>query len=132
VGALELIGARTVGDGSEVLDAAARTAYRDRLIELEADASDADANADVGRSAQIAAERDALLEQLTAAYGLGGRARRLGSDAERARTAVTARIRDTLRRVEAVHPDLGRHLARSVRTGTFCVYEPEQAVEWHM
>jgi hypothetical protein len=130
VAALDLVGARTNGDAGEVLDAAAREAYRRRLIELEDEASEADANADAGRSAHIASERDALLQQLTAAYGLGGRARRAGSDAERARTAVTARIRDSIRRIAAVQPDLGRHLARSIRTGTFCVYEPDPPISW--
>jgi len=79
----------------------------------------------------IASERESLIEQLTAAYGLGGRARRVGSSAERARTAVTARMRDAIRRIASAHPKLGQHLLRSVRTGTFCVYEPETPVRWH-
>jgi hypothetical protein len=43
---------------------------------------------------------------------------------------VTARIKDAIRRIGAVHPDLGRHLARSVRTGAFCIYEPDQPASW--
>jgi hypothetical protein len=43
---------------------------------------------------------------------------------------VTARIKDAIRRIGEAHPDLGRHLARSVRTGTFCVYEPDQPTIW--
>jgi hypothetical protein len=115
-----------------VLDAPARAAYRRRVIELEEQAEEADAAGDVGRSGSIAAERDALIEQLTAAYGLGGRARRVGSSAERARTAVTARIREAMRRIEQAHPSLGLHLRRAVRTGTFCVYEPGQATRWQV
>jgi hypothetical protein len=130
IAALDLTGASISGDAGEVLDVAARDAYRRRLIELEAEAAEADADGDIGRSEQIAAERDALLEQLTAAFGLGGRARRVGSDAERARTAVTARIRDTIRRIRSANQELGQHLARSVRTGTFCVYEPDPPVAW--
>jgi hypothetical protein len=118
-------------DSGEVLDAAARDAYRRRLMELEEEASEADAAGDIGRSASIATERESLVEQLTAAYGLGGCARRVGSNAERARTAVTARMRDAIRRIATAHPELGQHLHRSVRTGTFCVYEPETAVRWH-
>jgi hypothetical protein len=105
----------------------ARSAYRQRLRELEEAAAEADAAAD---NARIAAERDALVEALTQAYGLGGRVRRPGSAAERARTAVTARIKDAIRRIGEAHPDLGRHLARSVRTGTFCSYEPDQPTRW--
>jgi hypothetical protein len=119
-------------DTGEVIDAQARAAYRQRLSELEEAAAEADAATDVERSARIAAERDALVEALTSAYGLGGRVRRSGSAAERARTAVTARIRDSIRRIGDVHPELGRHLSRSVRTGTFCVYEPDQPVRWSL
>jgi hypothetical protein len=117
-------------DTSEVIDAQARSAYRQRLRELEEAAAEADAAADIERSARVAAERDALVEALTQAYGLGGRVRRPGSAAERARTAVTARIKDAIRRIGEAHPDLGRHLARSVRTGTFCSYEPDQPTRW--
>jgi hypothetical protein len=121
---------RAAPDTGEVIDAKARSAYRRRLRELEEAAAEADAAADIERSARVAAERDALVEALTQAYGLGGRVRRAGSAAERARTAVTARIKDAIRRIGEAHPDLGRHLARSVRTGTFCSYEPEEPARW--
>jgi hypothetical protein len=119
-------------DTGEVVDAQARAAYRQRLRELDEAAAEADAAADIERSARIAAERDALVAALTEAYGLGGRVRRSGSVAERARTAVTARIRDAIRRISEAHPELGRHLARSVRTGTFCLYEPDQPTRWSL
>lgn len=82
------------------------------------------------RSARADEERVALLAQLGQAYGIGGRARRAGSPAERARTTVTWRIRDALRRIEGVHPELARHLRNSVRTGSACSYEPETPVSW--
>ena len=72
------------------------------------------------------------MAELTGAYGLGGRPRRAGDPAEKARTTVTSRIRDAIGRVESVHPDLGRHLRASVRTGTFCSYVPERSVVWEV
>ncbi|WP_458245638.1 ATP-binding protein [Streptomyces sp. MAI_2237] len=120
------------GDTGEAVDAVARAAYRRRLRELEEEARDADAAGDAGRSERIAVERDALVGQLAAAYGIGGRVRRTGSPAERARTAVTARVRAAVERVAAVHPELGRHLRSAVRTGTLCVYEPEQPPAWRL
>ncbi|MFE2302528.1 ATP-binding protein [Streptomyces sp. NPDC059445] len=120
------------GDLGEVVDATARAAYRRRLRELEEEAADADAAGDAVRSGRIAAEKDALVGQLSAAYGIGGRVRRAGSPAERARTAVTARVRAAVRRVAAVHPELGRHLETAVRTGTLCVYEPETPPAWRL
>ncbi|MEU9394943.1 AAA family ATPase [Streptomyces sp. NPDC048324] len=120
------------GDTGEAVDGVARAAYRRRLRELEEEARDADAAGDAGRSERIAVERDALVGQLAAAYGIGGRVRRTGSPAERARTAVTARVRAAVERVAAAHPELGRHLRTAVRTGTLCVYEPEQPPAWRL
>jgi len=120
------------GDLGEVVDAQARAAYRGRLLELDEQEADADARGDQQRSIALASERDALVAQLSAAYGLGGRARRAGHPAERARTAVTARIRDALRRINAAHPALGAHLRKSVNTGTFCGYHPEQPTTWEL
>jgi tetratricopeptide (TPR) repeat protein len=132
--AVELVTTSTVvsGDLGEVADAQARRAYRDRLARLEHEQDEADRAGDAERSAALAAERDALIAQLGAAYGLGGRARRTGSTAERARSTVTARIKDSVRRIEAVHPELGRHLRHAVRTGTACSYEPETATAWQL
>jgi hypothetical protein len=115
-----------------VIDATARDAYRNRLAEIDAELDEADQHADTARSTRLVEERDALVEQLTGAYGLGGRTRRTGTTAERARTAVRSRIRDAMRRIEAAHPALGRHLSRSIRTGTFCVYQPDQPVDWEL
>jgi hypothetical protein len=125
VPALDLYGldAPVEHDTGEVIDSAARDAYKRRLAELEQQDSLSEAEG---------TERALLLEQLAGAYGLGGRARRTGSSAEKARTAVTARVRDALKRVEALDPQLGRHLRHSVRTGTFCSYTPEHAVEWRL
>jgi hypothetical protein len=62
------------------------------------------------------------VRELAAATGLGGRGRLLGDQSERARKAVTARIRDAIARIERLHPALGAHLRASVTTGTFCAY----------
>jgi hypothetical protein len=43
---------------------------------------------------------------------------------------VTTRIRDAIRRISQADPDLGEHLTRSVRTGTFCVYDPVTPAHW--
>jgi hypothetical protein len=114
------------------LDAAARTAYKTRLSELEEELNDADARGDIERSSRAQAERDALIDQLSAAYGLSGRPRQSADPAERARSAVTARIRDAIRRIGGLHPQLGRHLSRSVRTGTFCCYDPDSPTAWEL
>ena len=108
----------------------ARRRYRRRLEELAADLDDADARGDQAGAVRLVAERDALIGQLAAAHGLGGRRRRAGDPAERARTTVTSRLRDAVAAVEAAHPDLGRHLRDAVRTGLYCCYDPESPTTW--
>jgi hypothetical protein len=71
-------------------------------------------------------ERRQALQLSQADLGRVLRVRRLGAAAERARKSVNGRIGMTLGRMHQVHPDLARHLGASVRTGTFCVYAPEQ------
>ena len=75
---------------------------------------------------------DFLAGELAAAFGLGGRARKTGDPTERARKAVTERIRAAIDRAEEAHPALGRHLRNSINTGTFCSYRPETPVEWSL
>jgi hypothetical protein len=113
-----------------VIDDEARDAYRARLLEISAELDKADAAGDRERSASLAGEQEALIAELRGAYGLRGRPRRVGASAERARTAVRSRIRDAVQRIEAAHPALGRHLAHSVRTGSYCVYQPDPPVDW--
>lgn len=90
-----------------VLDDRARAEYRARLADLDDELAEADAHHDIGHSTRLAAERDALIDELARATGLGGRRRRLGDAAERARTTVTARIRDAIGRIERAHPSSG-------------------------
>ncbi len=113
---------RPTAGADPVLDAQAKAAYRRRLDELDQEMDDASVAGDLGRAERARDEREALIDALASAVGLGGRDRRLGDDAERARKAVTARIRDAVRRITDVHPELGAHLAESVHTGSWCAY----------
>jgi tetratricopeptide (TPR) repeat protein len=115
-----------------LLDERARADYRRRLAELEDELAEAEANSDLERAATARAEQDFIAAELAAAYGLGGRPRRAADPLERARKAVSGRIRNSLRRIARVHPALGRHLDHSITTGTFCSYEPEQPIVWRL
>ncbi len=118
------------GDLGELLDARARAEYRRRVAELETELAEAESRADLGRAERARFERDFIAAELAAALGVGGRPRRSGDPAERARKAVTARIRLTIGRIDHEHTELARHLTNSVHTGTFCVYRPEDRVNW--
>lgn len=107
------------------LDDQARRAYRNRLRELDEELAEADAWADAGRATRLRLEREALIGELTAAFGLGGVPRNPGSTAERARVTVRKAIVNALDRLAAVEPATARHLRTYIRTGLFCRYEPD-------
>ncbi|MFB9556663.1 ATP-binding protein [Streptomyces roseoviridis] len=116
----------------EVLDEEARRCYRRHLERLETEIDRAVERGDDARAAAYDRERAALLDELRRHAGLAGRPRRLGDPRERARKNVTARIRDTLRRLDDQHPALAAHLRRTISTGTLCRYTPDQEIRWHL
>ena len=79
------------GDSGPMLDAAAKGAYRARIMELEQEIAEAESFNDPERVARLRDELAFLLRELAGAVGLGGRDRKTGSDAERARVNVHAR-----------------------------------------
>ena len=107
------------------LDARSKAAYRGRLEELRDDQEEAERWGDLERAARAREESDFLARELAAAVGLGGRDPRAPSDAERARVNVTKAIRSAIARIGEQSPALGNHLARTIRTGTFCSYVPD-------
>jgi hypothetical protein len=114
------------------LDAAAKSAYRRRLDELDGELDRAGARGDAARGERLEREREALLNELRRAAGLGGRDRRINDERERLRKTVTARIRDTLRRLDERHPALAAHLRASVHTGASCGYAPAEPITWDL
>jgi hypothetical protein len=115
----------TLGDAGEMLDERAKNAYRRRLAEIEDDIEQARALGDTERAAQADTERDFLVRELSRAVGLGGRDRRAASASERARAGVTRAVRKAMARIGEHHPQLGEHLNRAIRTGTYCAYLPD-------
>ena len=116
------------GDAGAILDERAKTEYRYRLRDLESELAEADSWNDSERAARLREEIDFLARELGAAVGLGGRDRRAASPAERARVNVTRAIKAARERIARHSPTLGRHLSVTIRTGTFCAYQPDPRV----
>jgi hypothetical protein len=118
--------------GVPVLDARAKAECRRRLTELRQDLNEAERFNDPHRKTQAQNEVLAISEYLASALGLGGRDRKTCSDIERARWAVTKRIRKAIKKIDDVIPSLGYHLATRIKTGYFCSYNPQpgRPVNW--
>ncbi len=122
----------SMGDADVIIDDKAISAYKIRIQELREELSNAREMNDLGRSEALSAELDQLTDHVSKAMGLGNRSRRLNAPAERARAAVTWRIRSAIKKIDTAHPALGQHLSNSIRTGTFCSYTPEKKIPWHL
>lgn len=123
-----------LGDAGEILDAQAIAAYKRRLRDLREEIDEANENNDLGRRDALQEESDFLVQQLAAATGLGGRRRRAGAHSEQARVNVTKAIRAALDKIGREDEALGRRLSSSIRTGTFCAYEPDptRPLDWEL
>ncbi|MFT7371440.1 MAG: pimeloyl-ACP methyl ester carboxylesterase [Oleiphilaceae bacterium] len=115
---------------AEILDSHALKAYRDRILELEEAQQQASKGEDETLYAELENERDTLQNELTHALGLSGRQRRFNSDDEKARKAISARIRSSIKRIESVHAELAEHLTQSISTGNFCRYNTAVQMQW--
>lgn len=124
---LDLVGssAALASDAGPVVDGEARRAYRERIRELGEAMEDAVRREDREREAACRHEMELLVAELSRGEGLGGRERAAASTGERARQTVTKALKSTLRRISAESPALGRHLASTIRTGTYCRYDPD-------
>jgi predicted ATPase len=135
VAALSLIGASSdeplpTADTGPVLDREALRQYRQRLTELDDELDAAVLRGDRKREAERTAEREALIEELKRATGLGGRPRRSGSPAEKARVNVTRTIRHAIGELASRAPEAAAHLEESIVTGVVCCYEPNVDIVW--
>lgn len=136
--ALQLIGSPlpAAGKPEELIDIEALKAYRRRLDDLDAEIDQATSDTDLAAINRLVEERDQLLSEVGRATGLGGRIRTVANDpAERARKAVSARIRDAIHRLDSITPRLAAHLDRSIKTGLRCSYVPTGAdayIRWRV
>jgi tetratricopeptide (TPR) repeat protein len=115
-----------------ILDDHAKARYRHRLAELDGQIDRALEHNEDDRAAELDRERQALIDELRRATGLAGRSRRLGDEGERARKTVSARIRDSMRRLDDRHPELARYLRATISTGLTCRYQPTGDVTWRL
>jgi hypothetical protein len=114
-----------MGDAGELLDAQAKSAYKQRTAELHEQLEEARERGHLELVDRLEDEIETLGRELSRAVGLGGRDRRAASTSERARINVTRAIKIAIERIAEHHPELATLLTSSIRTGTFCSYTPD-------
>jgi hypothetical protein len=112
------------GDAGPHLDDQARSEYRRRIKSLREDLDEATELADLGRADEIRGELEFITQELSRAFGLGGRKRSAGSAAERARVNVRRRLKDAIQRISENSPITGKYVDNAIKTGAYCRYSP--------
>ena len=123
-----------LGDAGEMIDAEARAAYKARLLDLREELEEAQEFNDPERAAHAQEEIETLSQELARAMGIGGRVRKAGSVAERARLNVGRAINTVIKKISSESLGLGQHLTAAVKTGTFCSYTPDPRlpIRWRL
>ncbi len=114
-----------------MLDEEAKRRYKEHLDRLDAEIDRAAARDDAQQVEKY--DRSGRPSWTSCAPQPGSAAGPSAGRPDRAgRKTVTARIRDTLRKLETLHPALAAHLKASVTTGTTCAYRPEHSPDWRL
>lgn len=118
--------------GVRTIDDKFKQDIKERISSLQDQINEAEEMQQYDRLNSLREEYEKLIDHLSGSLGLAGKPREIGSSVEKARSAVTLRIRSTIKKLDKDHPALARHLANSIQTGTFCSYRPEQQVDWQL
>jgi hypothetical protein len=126
----EMMGSSIQGHGEKLIDEKARKQYQRKILDLQNELQEAEQRSDYVRIEKLQAEYDQLVDHLSRSLGLKGKARETGSTIEKARSALTWRIRHAIARIEQHHPLLGAHLSNAIKTGILCSYQPDRDITW--
>lgn len=117
-----------------LLDSDARRSYEARLTALRAEIEEAESWGDQERASRARDEMQFIADELQRSTGMAGRDRSFATDSERARVSVTRVIKAALTRIADESPELKHHFASTVRTGTYCSYNPDPRLpaQWEL
>ncbi|RIV45900.1 tetratricopeptide repeat protein [Flagellimonas pelagia] len=127
---LQLMGSSVNNEGEALIDEKALMEYKSKIKSLKMQIGDAEEIGLIEKAEGLKEEYEQLMGHIGKVMGLSNKARKTGSSLEKARAAVTWRIRNSIKKLEQIHPLLAKHLANSIKTGTCCSYKPEIPHEW--
>lgn len=124
------VGPTPGGSAGETCDRISIRSYKARLEAIANELAKTETEGDVHRQVELRQEAEQLHAHLRSVTGLGGAPREAADSAERARQAVSAAVRRSLKSLEKRHIGLCRHLRKCLKTGVFCCYEPDPEITW--
>ena len=129
---LDLMDSKVKENSVQTIDHKAKSAYLNRIRELQLEIDEAESFNQLEKIATLREEYDSILDHLSNSLSISGKARKIESTSEKARSAITWRIRNTIKKINQSHEDLASHLSSSLKTGTFCSYKPSKEMYWEL
>ena len=118
-----------LGSATDAIDDTALTQSRARMLEIMRLVEAGEVDSETEKN-ELHEEREKIAEWLRANVNNKGKPRREIPEHEAARKAVFNAISRTISELKIAHPPLGQHLAKCIRTGSFCSYSPPAATQW--
>jgi hypothetical protein len=119
-----------LGSAGEELDNTTLKQLHKRLGDIDAELDEAKDHQNFGRQSDLVEEQESLKEQLHSSVGLRGRIRKADDDLERNRKTVSNAISTAIKKITAIHSELGQHLKTHISSGDHCAYRPEPGMAW--
>ena len=118
-----------LGGTGPLMDEQGKNAYKNRIKELDEQIEEADELGDTHKVEELKDEKDKIVKQLAADFGLGGKSRIGNSAIETIRKNVLKRIRIERKNLDETFPEFSKPLA-CIKTGTECKYLPHPDILW--
>jgi TolB-like protein len=129
--ASELMGSKiNIERKALVIDEKAKKEYQQKLRSLQAEIDEYDERNDYENLKSARESYDSLLDHLTQSLNLKGGRKKFQDSGDKARSAVTWRIRNAIKTIQTANYELGKHLSASITTGNLCSYSPEIKIDW--
>ena len=119
-----------LSSGEEILDAAGKADYRNRLIQLNRDRAEAESENDTAWLERIDTETEAISSRLLKTVDGKGHSRKIGDEKDKLRKRISRNITFFLEKIRQTHQELATHIEQNVVMGEYMVYRPSEPVEW--
>ena len=112
-----------------LMDEQGKNAYKNRIKELDEQIEEAGGLGDTNKTEELKDEKDKIVNQLAADFGLGGKPRSSNDFYEQIRKNVTNCINREKSKLKKSFPELETHLM-FINTGWECSYSPKPDTNW--
>ena len=79
---------------------------------------------------ELEAEEQALKKQLLQALDMDGKLKKIPDETKRQANAVYMAISRSIKKIDQIHPSLGKHIRNTIKTGEYLSYTPEKDISW--